>query len=532
MNFACPDDTSEFVGRVWYIMITFNPSMKRCKESMKLNIDKMNSINAASYLTAPNDALLYRTVMRILYIEKESYNSQLSIDDIMPKLRDYDNFSSLTSDKLKSALSQLTSWGCVSPMQDPRRVRTIEEYQNKVYRYSLTEDAVIIERMTIELENMFSEGNTLSSSLLVRINDYLHQTETAVCEMSNKELNEWWRNLQEDFKRLSRNYSDYIYSFASVNGEKLISSIDFLIHKDRFIEYLRNFITQLQRHSIKIEKKLKKISPQTKDRLIQRLLESEMEIPRANSETISRSRIEEKINNEWNGLYAWFIAVDGRESNCNNAMEYTNDIIRKMVNNALLLMQLQNAGISKKQEYHKYMEMFAACRETDEAHCLSAHVFGVMNIEHYKYNTDRDTDSIFENAADLSPQMFEVRPVTRKYKPRIKAEGITIRNMEKEIHRQEKLKQINKERQMINDYTRNKRLSVSELTGQNIPVDLRIIILKWITLASQNKNKTGITDFGKKFRMLSPKEYVTLHFADGDLFMPAYTFEFEVEENE
>ena len=492
---------------------------------MKLNIDKMGSISAASYLTAPNDAVLYRTIMRILYNEKESYNAQLSSDDILLHLKKYDEFASLSADKLKSTLSQLTIWGCVLPMQDPGRVKTIEEYQNKIYRYSLTEDAVIIERMTIELENMFSEGNTLSSSLLVRINDDLLQMETAVNEMSNKELDEWWRNLFEDFKRLSKNYSDYTYAFGSVKGEKLISSVDFLIHKDKFIEYLRDFITQLQKHSVRIENNLRKISPDVKNRLMQRLLESEAEIPRTNSEMISLSEIENKIHNDWNALYSWFVSADGRESTCNRAMEYTNDIIRKMVNNAVLLMQLQNSGISKKQEYKKYMEMFSSCSSTDEAHCLSAHVFGVMNVGHYKFNADRETDSIFENAAELSPQVFEIRPVTRKYKPRIRAEGITLRNMEKEMQRQQKLAGIVREQKLIGQYTKDNKLCLSELTEETIPVEMRITILKWITAACQNRSKNGIADFGKKFHMQPSDRYITLHFDDGDLFMPAYTFE-------
>ena len=42
----------------------------------------MGMINAASYLSAPNDALLYRTIMRTLYIEKESYRSQMSTEEL------------------------------------------------------------------------------------------------------------------------------------------------------------------------------------------------------------------------------------------------------------------------------------------------------------------------------------------------------------------------------------------------------------------------------------------------------------------
>ena len=60
---------------------------------LKLNIDKMGMINTTSYLSAPNDALLYRTIMRTLYIEKESYRSQMSTEELFDSLKQYDEFS-------------------------------------------------------------------------------------------------------------------------------------------------------------------------------------------------------------------------------------------------------------------------------------------------------------------------------------------------------------------------------------------------------------------------------------------------------
>ena len=495
---------------------------------MKLNTDKMQAVSAASYLTAP-DAVLYRSIMRILYNSKEAYRSQLSIDEILFELHEHEEFESCTADKIKSSMDMLTNWGCVSPMQDPRKVRTIEEYQNRIYRYSLTEEAVIIERMTIELENMFSESNTLPESLLERINSSLKEIKTILESKSNKDLNEWWRNLQEDFKRLSRNYSDYIHSFCSVSGEKMINSVDFLIHKDNFIRYLRSFITQLQKYSVRIENNLKKISSEYKQRLFERLIESEKEIPRTNARLISAEDIREKIQSEWDGLYGWFVSVNGKNSVCSYAMEYTNDVITKMINNAIMLMDLQNSGVSKKHEYKKYMEMFADCADTDEAHCLSAHVFGVMNVRHYKYNADLETDSISENAYDLKPQLFEITPITRNYKPKTKITGVRSKLWDKEICRQQKIEQIQKESELVRHYTINNKLSLSDFSDEIIPKEIRTVILKWITSAFQNANRTGITDFGKKFRLLASDKIITVRFDDGALTMPAYTFEFEGE---
>lgn len=35
-----------------------------------------------------------------------------------------------------------------------------------------------------------------------------------------------------------------------------------------------------------------------------------------------------------------------------------------------------------------------------------------------------------------------------------------------------------------------------------------------------------MTDFGRRFRLIPSDQYITLHFEDGDLYMPAYAFEF------
>ncbi len=155
---------------------------------MKVDTSKMDILKETSYLTAQN-ARLYRTIIRILYNEKELFNSQLSNDEIYDKITELQEFKSERIDSIKAAMSQLTIWENVTPMQDPRRVNTIEEYKNKIYKYSLTERSVKIERMTIELENMFSENNIISASLLVRINDSLCMIEKIVlraCSVSFK----------------------------------------------------------------------------------------------------------------------------------------------------------------------------------------------------------------------------------------------------------------------------------------------------------------------------------------------------------
>lgn len=498
---------------------------------MKINISHMGALNETAYLTAQN-AVLYRTIMRILYDEKEKFNSQLSEEHILKRLKDYPEFDDCDIEKVKSAMSQLTSWGNVLPMQDLKKVSTIEEYKNKIYKYSLTERAVKIERMTIELENMFTENNTISSSLLVRINDAVCTIENIVLKEDYKQINEWWKNLQEDFKRLDRNFSDYLHSFYSVSGHKMMSSIDFILHKDKFVEYLRDFIQVLQKNSSSIENNLIRVNSTLREKMLSMVISSEMDLPRTNTEKIDREYIEDMITGQWNSLYNWFVSETGRESTSNIAMEYTDEIIRKILSNAVMLMQLQNTGISRKQDYNKFMKMFADCNDINEAHCLSAHVFGVMNTSHYKFNSSAQTDSIYDNASDVLPQMFEIKPRTRTYKPKIKTEGFLSKASQKAKGREARLTAIKAEQEMIESFIKDNMIKISDLSEQTVPEKLRITLLKWITTASQNKNHTGITDFGRKYKMKRGEEMTILHCDDGDLYMPEYIFEFEVKSYE
>ena len=84
--------------------------------------------------------------------------------------------------------------------------------------------------------------------------------------MENAELrtvNEWWQTLQEDFKRLNQNYQDYLRDFYSGKTEKLMKSVEFMVHKDKFIKYLNEFVQELQRHSKRMEQLLEKICAHT-----------------------------------------------------------------------------------------------------------------------------------------------------------------------------------------------------------------------------------------------------------------------------
>ena len=47
-------------------------------------------------------------------------------------------------------------------------------------------------------------------------------------------------------------------------------------------------------------------------------------------------------------------------------LQITNDVIRSIIQNAALIVQMQNWGISRKEDYRKFLELFLKCEDLEE----------------------------------------------------------------------------------------------------------------------------------------------------------------------
>lgn len=488
----------------------------------------LDPVSQATYLTATN-AMQYRTIMRIFYLENEKMRFKLYKEDIYERLIQITGFEEYSIDQLKQDLNMLVGWKNLTPIQDPRRVYSIEDYKNKQFQYSMSEYALEIERMTIRLENLFLEGSSLSSHYFVRILKAVEQAE-GMLSASLKEVNQWWRSLQEDFTILNQNYKDYLREFYSGQSEHLMKSVEFLIHKDRFVSYLREFVRELQSYSGKIGIKLLNLDQDVKHRLLQRVIASELDIPRPISEQNAdlEEQIRERIPGQWQTIEGWFCRSDVRISESDMVLEVTNEIIRKVIQNATLILQLQGWGINRKEDYRRYIHLFQKCKDIEEAHCLAALAFGVFQIEHFKINAQRTTDSINSSVYDEEPMVFSLAPRTNKYRPRIDKTGFATRTMERMVKMQEHLEKVEKERNMVLKYKKGNRLALAAIQ-ETISTATKNTLLRWIAAANTTNERTGRTEFGQVYTLIKENGEITLHCEDGKLWMPSYVLVFEEE---
>lgn len=489
-------------------------------------MQRLDAIEETSYLSVPN-ARVYRKIMRCFYREYEKMRFQLYKEDIFELVRQEEEFRDYTMQELEQDLAALVKWKNLTPIQDPGRVYTIADYKNKQYRYTMSEYAVEIERLTVRLENVFLESGNLSTNYFVRLEKSLEEAETME-QAGLKQVNEWWNLLQEDFRRLNQNYQDYLRDFYSGKADRLMKSVEFVLHKDKFIRYLNEFVQELQQHSRRIAQLLTRSMEGIEGCVLERVVQSELDIPHAVVEFrgSTEPNLRENVMGKWNSLKNWFLDSGQQECEAKRVLRITNEVIRNIIQNAALIVQMQNWGISRKEDYRKFLELFLKCEELEEAHRLSAHVFGIQRVEHFRTNAPRESDAVNDSVYQENPAEYLLKPHTRAYREKKDRTGFSDRSLEKMIQRQNYLRHAEQQKEIVMRYIRDQKIVFADIT-EEITENTRHIFLQWIGQAGLNSEHKGRTEYGQEYRLLRGEGNCVLHCEDGDLTMPAYIMEFQ-----
>lgn len=283
----------------------------------------------------------------------------------------------------------------------------------------------------------------------------------------------------------------------------------------------------MQVHAVKIAKIIKKREAVIENSLLEKVVSSEMEIPRALSDGERRREedIREQVYGKWESLKGWFLPTGGRECESSKVLAITNDIIRSMIQNAALIVQLQNWGVSRKEDYQNMLQMFLNCQTMEDAHKLSAHLFGIQQIEHFKIRDERETDSINQSVYEEAASAVYLKPHTRTYREKKDRTGFTDKSLEKLSQRLQYLKQIERERREMMGYIKDGKLEVEGIT-EKVPESVRQTLLQWISQAALSPSGRGRTEYGQEFILKRDAGYCVLKCEDGDLKLPRYTLWF------
>lgn len=476
-------------------------------------------VKEATYLTAEK-AWSYRPILRYFYIQHERMREFLFPEEILDYLKQHEEFEEYTLEMVQQDLESLTKWGNLIASQDHRKAKTIEEYKKKNARYQCTPYTVEFERMMINLEQMGDTfGGSLEKTQFERLYQVLLKIEKSDTQ-SAAEAAQLWEDAMTYFRQITRNTSDYI---AYIHSEKVAEKMKteaFLVYKDRFTIYLRDFIVGLQRTSNQIQELLTEFSDERLQRFFEKVVLHQQQTFRVEEE--NRDILTEH-REKWKNLKDWFLGSAYGESEFERLQERTNEAIRRITRVVQRMSERHQQFRSRRRDYEHLAKWFERLASIEEAHELSSVVFGIFHTKHLVGDA-RPTDDLYTDIWEEQPIEHVVNGRAEPTRNASKTVAIIDRREEIQAVQREHLLKLDRQRQIIEQYMDERWLRIHQLPV--IEPFVRKLLLSWVGKAMLHEDQLVQTEFGTTVRVTIQQERVILRSTDGDLEMPDVHYEF------
>lgn len=484
-------------------------------------------VTEASYLTAGN-AWSYRAILRYFYIQHERMREFLFPEEVYAHLTELPGFDAYTEDELHQDLDQLVRWNNLVARQEMGRSRTIEEFKKKRFRYQCTPYTVEFERMLVAMEKggeMF--GGSLEKKEFDRLYQALLDMDRALKQPTLPPPDECavlWDDLFTHFRSITQNTSDYIAHINSEEAEERMQTEAFLVFKDQFTMYLRDFIIGLQQTALKIQEFIVTIDRNALQPLIQQVVTHQKSIPRFENIALDDAELIEYQAEKWASLKTWFLGNEHSESELVMLEMRTNEQIRRITRVVQRLGERHHYFHSRKKDYLHLAEWFESVADVKEAHELSAVAFGVFHTRHL-FSDHLPSDNIYTSIWEENPIEHETKPRIRNYRETTRPGAMISQRKKKEEARKRHLQNKQREQETLDKYVQGSEIRLDELPV--IEPYVRKMFLQWLGKGMVRKDRTFKTEHDRVVKVIvSTNERITLHATDGDMEMPAVTFEF------
>ncbi|MED1438193.1 TIGR02677 family protein [Aeribacillus composti] len=483
----------------------------------------LKPISEAKYLATDN-AYRYRAILRYFYMQHERMRQYLFPEEVFAFLKEHEEFQNYTEDDLQQDLDQLVKWKNLIARQETVNIRTIEEFKKKRFRYQCSPYTVEIERMIRTLEKLGdSFGGSLEKTRFDRLYSSLVRIENIIqndFQEKREEINQIWEETFDYFKKIIQNSADYIAYLNSENTEERMMSEAFLVYKEKFTTYLRDFIVALQKTSLKIEKLLEDIREDDVHRLVAIVADYQMTIPRLEEMEVSKEQLEEDLFEKWKGLKEWFLGREGRESELYFLQHQTNEAIRRMTRVVQRLGERHHNFRSRKKDFLYLAKWFSELSSLVDAHRLSSVVFGCFHTKHLITENDA-TENFYRDIWEEEPTEWTVKPRVRHYREKKKPEAIETHESEKQEMMEKFLLEKKREKEELENLIQDNKIVLRDLPV--IEPHIRKTLLSWIAKSMIKQDGVVKTENGWKVKILQKdSSSIQLKASDGILTMPNY----------
>ena len=369
-----------------------------------------------SHLSSPKTES-YRGVLEVFAQARSEFVIQMRPAEIARKLR-------LDAETIEPALEQLAEWGNLDRHRDHVDASSVEEFYRVKWLYQLSGRGEAAERALEIFENSVEQPGELQTEALRDIIEYLESLRRLLAENphpatadSSKILRQFnvLNDRFEEFTVQAQRFMRFLQTAIELHG---MSLEDFIDYKDKLIEYLERFVSELITSTNEIERGLTELEKLDIRTYFPALAKQ------ARIDALDRDDQEKLLAEEarrlgrWEGLRGWFIGTPGTRSQAETLRARAREAI------PALLLALQNfhdrreTGSDRRRDWMTLATWFAELPDDTAAHRLWRVAFALAPSRHLRVNEEtlvhRDRFAETTRTSWLKAEPMWLEPQLRK----------------------------------------------------------------------------------------------------------------------
>jgi uncharacterized protein (TIGR02677 family) len=312
--------------------------------------ERLGAHDVLRYASA-DEAAIYRRIMRVLYLEHQSFGLRLRPAQVADRLRErYARTTDLNW--LEQRLAALHHWGAVERDHDASLASTAAEWRRNRYTYDVTPAGRLTEELLARLDSLGEETGRLDTARLPSIRDVLAKLahELAHQEPDGTRLRALFERLLAEVEALHTGALTFMRSLGDLmRTVEQVGEAEFERGKGALLEHLQGFKRSRMQHSAEILALLEQLESHGPERLVERIVDAEsfVALPGGASIDEQRARRLAELLERWQGLCGWFVGSEDAGSPWRTLNDQVVDAIRAVLAIAERLIERRSLRVDR-----------------------------------------------------------------------------------------------------------------------------------------------------------------------------------------
>ncbi len=360
-------------------------------------------LTAFSYLTAPKSGF-YRDVMLAFVAAKRRFTVHLRPEDVHEALG-----TATDPAAVADALESLTAWGNLRADPDTSRVTTVEDFHRARFLYQLTRAGEAVEEAVAVYDEALGRRGALQAVALADIATQLQALYelAATPEPDTAKVHLLLRSLVDRFTDLAGNARAFMGSLQRTLDLHDADVEAFQAYKDRLIDYLQRFVTDLVATGSEIATLVARIEERGVEPLLDAAAwrEAQDAAPGAGPEGTDDPRQAEfdrgrvRWHERWRGFRTWFVSAPQHPSQAKLLRSQARAAIPQLLQVVAALNERRTGRSDRSADFRTLAVWFAQAPDDAALHRLWRSAFGLSPARHLAI----DADTLAARADDPVP---------------------------------------------------------------------------------------------------------------------------------